>query len=109
MFLAKYFGWNNHYRFTLYPRGPYSSALAEDYHSNAFNHVKSNAIDFEMDSFKEFVEGKSEYDLEATSTILFYKSFREDFSLNYAIVTLKEIKPHIGPSIVENHILIPPI
>lgn len=101
VFLSKYFGWNNHYKFTLYPRGPYSSVLAEDYHSNAFIHVKSNAIDFEMDSFKEFVEGKSEYDLEATSTILFYKSFSEDFSLNDAIAALKEIKPHIDQRIVE--------
>ena len=101
VFLAKYFGWNNSYTFTLYPRGPYSSALAEDYYSNTFKHLKSDAPDFKKDSFKEFVEGMSEYDLEATSTILFYKNFSDDFSLNDAITILNEIKPHIGRSIVE--------
>lgn len=101
VFLAKYFGWDNGYRFTLYPRGPYSSALAEDYYSDVFDNVGEAAADFNMDTFKEFACGKSEYDLEATSTILYCRSLNGDFSLDDALTTLNRIKPHINSSIVE--------
>lgn len=105
VFLAKYFGWNNHYKFTLYPRGPYSRTLAKDYYSNIPNSFVLTEGNFKKDSFKEFVKGKSEYELEATSTILFYKSFNEDFTLENAIITLNEVKPHIITSIVEKSYL----
>lgn len=101
VFLAKFFEWDNNYRFSLYPRGPYSGALAEDYYSNVFDDVGVDDNYFMKDSFKHFVEDKSEYDLEATSTILFFKSFNQDFSLEAALNTLNEIKPHINNSIVE--------
>ena len=101
VFLAKYFGWENNYKFALYPRGHYSGALAKDYYSNVFNNCSLNEDKFKKDSFKRFIEDKSEYDLEAASTILYYKNFYKNFSLNDAINTLNDIKPHINASIVE--------
>lgn len=101
VFLAKYFGWDNSYKYTLYPRGPYSSVLADDYYCEDILNKSSEIECFNQKAFKEFVESKSEYDLEASSTILFYKSFRDSFSLDDAIKTLSEIKPHIDSAIVK--------
>lgn len=101
VFLAKYFGWDNSYGYKLYPRGPYSSALADDYYCEDILNKSSEIECFNQKAFKEFVESKSEYDLEASSTILFYKSFRDSFSLEDAIKTLSEIKPHIDSAIVK--------
>ena len=101
VFLAKYFGWDNEYKFALYPRGPYSSVLAEDYYSNISNSMSLDISNFKKDSFEEFIHGKSEYDLEAASTILYYKGFNQTFSLNDAILTLNKIKPHITSDIVK--------
>lgn len=101
VFLAKYFGWDNSYEYTLYPRGPYSSALADDYYCEDILNKSSEIECFNQKAFKEFIESKSEYDLEASSTILFYKSFRDSFSLEDAIKTLSEIKPHIDSAIVK--------
>lgn len=101
VFLAKYFGWDNSYEYTLYPRGPYSSALADDYYCEDILNKSSEIECFNQKAFKEFIESKSEYGLEASSTILFYKSFRDSFSLEDAIKTLSEIKPHIDSAIVK--------
>lgn len=101
VFLAKYFGWDNSYGYKLYPRGPYSSALDDDYYCEDILNKSSEIECFNQKAFKEFIESKSEYDLEASSTILFYKSFRDSFSLEDAIKTLSEIKPHIDSAIVK--------
>ena len=33
VYIAKYFGWNHSYKYILYIRGPYSSALVDEYYS----------------------------------------------------------------------------
>ena len=33
VYISKYFGWNHSYKYILYIRGPYSSALADEYYN----------------------------------------------------------------------------
>ena len=57
---------------------------------------------FDLNSFKKFVANKSTDYLEAASTILYYKKFKPNFTVNDAINNLNRIKPHIPSNIVEN-------
>lgn len=103
VFLAKYFGWNNAYNYNIYHHGPYSPALADDYHSSeVFENYPLEIQNFDLDSFKEFVGNKSTDYLEAASTILYYKRLQPDFTINNALNQLNMIKPHIDSAIVEN-------
>ena len=103
VFLAKYFGWNNTYRYNMYHHGPYSPVLSDDYHSSeVFDNTPLQIQNFNLDSFKEFVANKSIDYLEAASTILYYKRFKPNLTLTNAITKLNMIKPHIPSDIVEN-------
>ena len=102
VFLAKYFGWNNSYLYNLYIHGPYSPRLADDYYSeDIFNYAPFKISNFNFDSFRNFIRGKSKDYLESASTILLLKKFKNDFSLEFAIEKLSNIKPHISSEIVE--------
>ncbi len=103
VFLAKYFGWKNTYSYNMYHHGPYSPVLSDDYHSSeVFDNTPLQIEDFNLDSFKKFVANKSTDYLEAASTILYYKGFKSDFTVNNAINELNRIKPHISTDIVKN-------
>ena len=103
VFLARYFGWNNAYNYNMYPHGPYSLMLADDYYSNEiFENSPLNIINFDLTSFKKFINNKSTDFLEATSTILYYKEFQSDFTINNAVAELNSIGPHISTNIIEN-------
>lgn len=103
VFLAKYFGWDNSYKYNMYHHGPYSPVLSDDYHSSElFDNAPLQIQNFNLDSFKEFVANKSTDYLEAASTILYYKRFKPNFTANKAIHELNRIKPHITRDIVEN-------
>ena len=102
VFLAKYFGWNNSYSYNLYRHGPYSPVLTEDYYSNdLFEYTPLEISDLDFDSLKSFIRGKSKDYLESATTILLYKKFLGNISLDSAIEKLGEIKPHISSQIVE--------
>lgn len=102
VFLAKYFGWNNTYSYNMYHHGPYSSVLADDYYSTeVFENTPLKIHNFNLNSFKQFVDNKSTEYLEAASTILYYKLFNPDFTLNDAVNKLSMIKPHISSDIVK--------
>ena len=103
VYLAKYFGWENSYSYNMYHHGPYSPALADDYHSSeVFENYPLQIQNFNLNSFKKFVANKSTDYLEAASTILYYKKFKPNFTVNDAINNLNRIKPHISSNIVEN-------
>ena len=102
VFLAKYFGWNNSYSYNLYRHGPYSPVLTEDYYSkDLFDYMPLKINDLDFNSLKSFIRGKSRDYLESATTILLYKNFNGNISLDSAIEKLGAIKPHISPLIVE--------
>ncbi len=102
VFLAKYFGWNNSYSYNLYRHGPYSPVLTEDYYSNdLFDYTPLEISDLDFNSLKSFIRGKSIEYLESATTILLYKNFNGNISLDSAIEKLGEIKSHISSQIVE--------
>ena len=103
VYIAKYFGWNHSYKYSLYIRGPYSSALADEYYNEDILMYSPLKIDgFDSDSFNTFVDGKSIHYLESASTILYYMACEKKFSRDDAINKLQMIKPHIGSEIVGN-------
>ena len=103
VYIAKYFGWNHSYRYSLYKRGPYSSALANEYYSDDILKYSPLEINgFDLNSFNDFVDGKSIYYLESASTILFYMGTEENFARDDAIEKLLMIKPHIDSEMVGN-------
>lgn len=103
VYIAKYFGWNHSYKYSLYIRGPYSSALADEYYSDdllKYFPLKING--FDLSSFNGFVDGKSIHYLESASTILYYMGSEENFTRSDAIEKLHIIQPHIDSEIVGN-------
>lgn len=102
VFLAKYFGWNNSYSYNLYRHGPYSPVLTENYYSNdLFDYTPLKISDLDFNLLKSFIKGKSIEYLESATTILLYKNFNENISLDTAIEKLGEIKTYISTQIVE--------
>jgi len=103
VYIAKYFGWNHSYKYILYIRGPYSSALADEYYRDDILKYSPLEINgFDLNSFNGFVRGKSIHYLESASTILYYMSSEENFTRDDAIQKLNLIKPHIDSEIVAN-------
>lgn len=103
VYIAKYFGWNHSYKYILYIRGPYSSALADEYYNDDILKYSPLEINgFDLNSFNCFVEGKSIHYLESASTILYYMGCEKIFTRSDAIQKLNLIKPHIDSEIVGN-------
>lgn len=103
VYIAKYFGWNHSYKYSLYIMGSYSSALADEYYNEDILKYSPLKIDgFDSNSFNEFVGGKSIHYLESASTILYYMGSEENFTRGGAIKTLQNIKPYIDSEIVGN-------
>lgn len=103
VYIAKYFGWNHSYKYSLYIRGPYSSALADEYYNEDLLKYSPLKIDgFDSNSFNDFLDGKSIHYLESASTILYYMGIEENFTRSDAIQKLQMIKPHIDSKIVGN-------
>lgn len=101
VFLAKYYGWNNSYSYNLYRHGPYSPVLTDDYYSNdLFEYTPLEIHDLDFNSLKNFIMDKSIDYLESATTILLYKQFLGNISLDTAIEKLGEIKSHIPSEIV---------
>ena len=74
VYIAKYFGWNHSYKYSLYIMGSYSSALADEYYNEDILKYSPLKIDgFDSNSFNAFVGGKSIPYLQSASTILVVK------------------------------------
>ena len=101
VYISKYFGWNHSYKYILYIRGPYSSALADEYYNEDILKYSPLKIDgFDLNSFNDFIKGKSIHYLESSSTILYYMGIEENFTRRDAIEKLNKIKPYINSEIV---------
>lgn len=95
VYLARYFGLDVGYDYSLYLHGPYSRDLAEDYYNLAMNHVFGIALpaSFDKEGFLNFVNGMDNHWLEASSTLIsLNKAFKDKTSL---VRRITNMKPHI--------------
>lgn len=102
VYLASYFGLDMDYRYSMYLRGPYSRALAEDYYTLGNNGFESHALpdDFGHDMFMDFVGGKNSEWLEIAATMLaLNKSFKDK---NCLLERTINMKGRFGREIIES-------
>ncbi len=84
VFLAKYFGLDMGYNYSMYLYGPYSPDLAEDYYAlaNGYSHEGTGfklPNDFDESRFMDLVKGRSYEWLEIAATLLaLHRSVRQD-------------------------------
>jgi len=86
VFISKFFGFNHGYSYSIYLRGPYSPALADDYYKLA-DFYSSYDEDYtkelgglNTEKFLKVIEGKDAKWLEIATTILsVYESYRIKF------------------------------
>jgi len=95
VFIAKFFGLNLGYPFSIYLRGPYSPALADDYYKLAEAHALyergyKKAIEgvLNTDEFLKMIEGKDVEWLEVAATIL---SLYNRYHGKYSAANLEEV------------------
>ncbi|MEA2052950.1 MAG: hypothetical protein U9O90_09055 [Euryarchaeota archaeon] len=86
VFISKFFGFNHGYSYSIYLRGPYSPALADDYYKLA-EFYSSYDEDYtkelgglNTEKFMKVIEGKDGKWLEIAATILsVYDTYRKKF------------------------------
>ena len=96
VFIARKFGLNLGYDFSMYIRGPYSPDLADDYYS--LPSETEPLPEFDKEGFLNLVKDKDSDWLEASATILM---IYEDYDLNWAIERTAELKPWISKEKIE--------
>jgi uncharacterized protein YwgA len=96
VFIARKFGLNLGYNFSMYIRGPYSPDLADDYYS--LPSETEPLPEFDKEGFLNLVKDKDSDWLEASATILM---ICEDYDLNWAIERTAELKPWISKEKIE--------
>ena len=86
VFISKFFGFNHGYSHSIYLRGPYSPALADDYYKLADTYslyggdFTKELKGLNIEKFLNAVEGKDAKWLEIAATILsVYDSYRKKF------------------------------
>ncbi|KAF5432119.1 putative protein YwgA [Candidatus Methanophagaceae archaeon] len=103
VFISKFFGFNPGYSYSIYLRGPYSPALADDYYNFADcytsyeNDYTKELGGFNTDKFLEVIDGKDAKWLEIAATILsvydtYLKTFRGAELTERVIATSCDIK-----------------
>jgi uncharacterized protein YwgA len=90
VFLARKFGLDLGYKFSMYIRGPYSPDLAQDYY-NLPERGADIPDSFDRKGFLELVKGKDRAWLEAAATILMI--YEDTSDLSWAIERTSELKP----------------
>ena len=101
VYIAKFYGWNHDYPYSMYIRGPYSSSLSDDYYNpDIINWNSLKIVGFNLCEFKKFIKGKSIEYLEAASTLLFLKNSPSNFSNESLINKVSAIKPYIDKKII---------
>lgn len=108
VFISKFLGADFKYGHSMYLRGPYSSALAEDYYNlETLRKDDKDYLDyFEKEKFIEIVKGKDNEWLEIATTLLsVYKSYKRLFegkSLEKKVVeATNEIKSFADKKTIE--------
>ncbi|USG99844.1 hypothetical protein K1720_10225 [Thermococcus argininiproducens] len=109
VYLAKHFGIDLEYNFTLYIRGPYSSELADDYYKIERDYdgeipeiLDEFITEEKVDTFIEFVKDKDTEELELIATLLmvlgrhkpFLNSLPEEEREDLVVKTIQDIKPY---------------
>lgn len=86
VFISKFFGFNHGYSHSIYLRGPYSPALADDYYKLADSYslyggdYTKGLRGFNTEKFLNVIEGKDAKWLEIAATILsVYDGYRKKF------------------------------
>jgi len=86
VFISKFFGFNHGYSHSIYLRGPYSPALADDYYKLADHYspyrgdYKKELEGFNTEKFLKVIKGKDAKWLEIAATILsVYDRYRKKF------------------------------
>ena len=106
VYIAKFYGWNHYYPYSMYIRGPYSSLLSDDYYNpDIVNWNSFKIIGFNLEEFRKFIKDKSIEYLEAVSTLLFLKNSNSNFSNEALINKVSSIKPYIGKNIINNALI----
>lgn len=92
IFIARKFGFDTSYDYSLYVHGPYSSDLADEYYAiTNFDCAKTIELD---SSFIKLVKNKSKDWLEFAATIIMIKDRYESISIDKLIDLVKSVKPH---------------
>lgn len=91
VFIARKYGLDTGYDYSLYIHGPYSSGLADDYYAiNDFSRAKKIELDTE---FTKLVKNKSKKWLELASKIIVIKDRYDQISDDKLIDLVKSAKP----------------
>jgi len=98
VFLARKFGLDLGYKFSMYIRGPYSPDLAQDYY-NLPERGADIPDSFDRKGFLELVKGKDGAWLEAAATILMI--YEDTSDLSWAIERTSGLKPWISKGRIE--------
>jgi uncharacterized protein YwgA len=99
IFIARYFGLDMGYSFSLYIHGPYSPDLARDYYALELTGGRGLPESFRKDEFLGLVLGKDSNWLEAEATALdFVESWRVRSEREAAdlVEHIKMMKPHVA-------------
>lgn len=109
VFLAKCFGFEHNYNYSLYIRGPYSSDLANDYYDIYREGTKSDdSLDMDFDSFSVLTKNKDVDWLESASTMLSlynglkhrYSKYPDKKKKDVLIKGTKKLKSHICADVI---------
>lgn len=95
VFIAKSFGLDFGYHYSLYIHGPYSPNLANDYYYLSLNGYNDNGQlprTFKIESFKSAVQGRSIKWLEIVSTALSFMGANPKLSKNELLNLVIKIK-----------------
>jgi uncharacterized protein YwgA len=96
VFIARNFGFNSPYDYSLYIRGPYSSSLADDYYEiKSFDEESPINLD---KRFVRLVKGKSDGWLELAATIIMIRGRYKGIDRNKLISLVKTAKPYADRS-----------
>lgn len=100
VFLARFFGLDLGYRYSLHIYGPYSPELADDYFSieRPRGGIK---LDFKEKEFVKFVKGRSWIWLEIASTILHIHKYNKGIDKERLLAIVKEVKHNYPPDKIE--------
>ncbi len=101
VFLARFYGLDMKYSFSLYIHGPYSPDLARDYYNLDNVSLEPLPESFRGIEFLELVKDKDEKWLEVAATIMSVYEYNKHISREKLIEIVKEIKPSFTKETIE--------
>lgn len=101
VYIAKYFGWEHSYLYSLYIRGPYSSDLADDYYQPDPDFGFAGLGSFNQNQFISFVKNHDVNWLEAAATMNYLYKNKCRVDREECIKRISIRKPDIPKNIIE--------